>query len=109
MNEIINSNIEGNEYEETEIHPINIKCVMAVEDNEFAEIGYCFQFLKEGNKVIFYDDLSRFTLKQLNVIPFDQFKREFTEVSRDDYNKYVNAVCEGEDRVIDALVRKYVE
>ncbi|MFJ7890373.1 hypothetical protein ACIQYL_20135 [Lysinibacillus xylanilyticus] len=87
MKEIINSNIKGNGYEETEIHPINIMCVMAVEDNEFAEIGHCFQCLKEGNKVIFYDDLSRFTLKEQNVIPFAQFNCEFNEMSRDDYNK----------------------
>ena len=103
------NNLQCNVYKymEVEILPRNLLCVMAVADNKFAEIGHCFQCLVEEGRVTFYDDLSRF-YKIPNVIPIEQFKKGFIEISRNDYKKYINAVCEGEDEVINGIVRKYL-
>lgn len=41
-------------------------------------------------------------------IPLEQFRNEFKEMSKEDYSTYINACNEGEDQVIESVIKKYL-
>ena len=91
----------------TEITPVK-KYVIALKMNDFAERGHCFECRIEGNKVTVFSDLDRFAPSELQTISIEQFECEFKEMSEVDYRKYMNACCDGEDEVFEAIVEKYL-
>ncbi len=82
------------------------KCIIAIKDNDFAEVGHCFRCEIKSDKVTIYNDLSRFN--ESYVITIDQLHAEFLEISKDDYDTYFEACSEGEDTVFEAVIKKYL-
>lgn len=87
----------------------NIKYVITIKPNEFAERGFCYQCKVVGDVVIIYSDLSRYLPEELEVIPITQFKDEFMEMSKEDYNLYMEACYEGEDEELTKMRQKYLD
>lgn len=90
-----------------EITPVK-KYVVALKMNDFAERGHCFECRIEGNKVTVFSDLDRFAPSELQTISIEQFEIGFKEMSEIDYRKYINACRNGEDEILEAVVKKYL-
>lgn len=80
------------------------KCVITIKDNNFAEVGHCFSCEIKGEKVTINNDVSCRSV----TIPIEQFQDEFKEISKEDYEIFVEANNEGEDKVFEAIVKKYL-
>lgn len=87
----------------SEVMPFK-KCVITIKDNNFAEIGHCFSCEIKGDKITIHNDVSCRSV----TIPIEQFKDEFKEMSKEDYKIYVEANNEGEDKVFEAIEKKYL-
>ncbi|KGA83633.1 hypothetical protein KQ41_06175 [Lysinibacillus fusiformis] len=80
------------------------KFIITQKDNDFAEIGHCFRCKFDGEKVTIPNDMSWWSV----TIPLEQFRNEFKEMSKEDYSTYINACNEGEDQVIESVIKKYL-
>lgn len=88
--------------------PGNMKYVITLVSNEFAERGFCYACLIQGDEVTIYDDFSRSSLRELVVISIKQYRREFIEITKKDYEAYMLACCNDETHVIDKVRKKYL-
>lgn len=106
INQIVETNSEGL-VASVEITPVK-KYVIALVMNDFGERGHCFECEIKGNRVTVFSDLDRYMPSELETISIEQFENEFKEMSEIDYRIYMDACCDGEEEIFEAIQNKYL-
>lgn len=78
--------------------------MIAIKNNGFYEIGHTFRCEINGDKVIAHNDMSWWALP----IPIVKFEADFVEMSKEDYDLYIELCEKGEDKLSEAVLKKYV-
>lgn len=84
------------------------KYMIAIKDdssNGYYEMGHCFQCKVEDDKVTLANDMIWWTY----AIPIEQFEDDFIVMSKEEYDLYIELSQKGEDRLFEAILRKYVD
>lgn len=83
------------------------KYMLAKQNNSsygFYEIGHCFRCKIADDKVTLESELCRWP----ETISIVQFEEDFIEMSKEDYESYVELCLEGEDPT-EAVLKKYLD
>jgi hypothetical protein len=81
----------------------NTKYMIAKKDNSFYERGHCFRCQINGDKVIMHNDMSCWAMP----ISIAQFEDDFIEMSKKDYDEYIELCEDGEDPEV--VIKKYLD